>query len=102
MVLSDPFGEYDALRPWFIAAPAARSQPVKPHLKLHTDTPENVPNTLRFSAASDTRSEAQRVEDRREIALSVEHAIEDAQRKLDDLRRLLFPGGDGDGPSRAA
>jgi hypothetical protein len=102
MVLTDSFGEYDAWRPGFIASPALRSPPVKPHLKLHTDTPENIPTTLRFSAASDTRSEAQRAEDRRGIALSVEHAIEDAQRKLDDLRRLLFPGGDGDGPTRAA
>jgi hypothetical protein len=102
MVLTGSFGEYDALWPRFISTPAPRSLPVKPHLKIHSDEPENIPTTLRFSSASDTRSEAQRSEDRRDIALSVEHAIEDAQRKLDDLRRLIFPDDDGTTPPRAA
>ena len=101
MVLSNTLGDSDSTGPWAYVFPSARSPAVKPTLRLHSDEPENIPVTLRFQpSASSVRETGQRSSSN-EMVLGVEHAIEDAQRKLDDLRKLLFPDRDDDGPAAA-
>jgi len=68
---------------------------------LHSDEPENIPATLRFEPIAPSIGDMRQRSCSNETVLGVEHAIEDAQRKLDDLRKLLFPDRKDDGPSAA-
>ena len=101
MVLSNTFGDSDSTGPWAYVFPSARSHAMKPTLRLHSDEPENIPATLRFVPTLPGRAESSQGRSSSEMAMGVEHAIEDAQRKLDDLRKLLFPVRDDEGPSAA-
>lgn len=87
-------------KPWH-SAPAARSSAVKPKLRLHTDN-ESTPPPLKFTAAETaTGRQAAEGPATQPDKLDVEHAIEDAQKRLDDLRKLLFPEDDDRGPFAA-
>lgn len=94
MVVTDQSWDSDARGPW-ACWPAPRSPALKPKLRLNTGEPETVPQPLKFTppAVGDRG--------RDELAAGVERAIEDAQRRLDDLRKLVFPEGDDDGPRAA-
>lgn len=101
MVLSNTFVDSDSTGPWAYVFPSARSPAVKPTLRLHTDEPENIPATLRFEPPASGAGDARDPRSSGDIVAGVENAIEDAQRKLDDLRKLLFPTQDDDGPYAA-
>lgn len=91
MVVTEQQRDSDARGPW---SAAARRPALKPKLRLNTGEPEAVPQPLKFSPPP----EGHRSQD---IVQGVERAIEDAQRRLEDLRKLMFPDGDGDGPRAA-
>lgn len=94
MVVTDQAWDSDARRPW-ACWPATRSAAVKPKLRLNTGEPDAAPQPLKFTPPGK--------QDRgpNDIVQGVERAIEDAQRRLEDLRKLVFPEGDDDGPRAA-
>ncbi len=94
MVVTDQSWDSDARGPW-ACWPATRSPAVKPKLRLNTGEPEAAPQPLKFSP----QAPKERGSD--DLVQGVERAIEDAQRRLDDLRKLVFPEGDDDGPRAA-
>lgn len=104
MLLFDRLTDSDSKEPRAYAFSSARSQPLnhtpKPKLRLSTGEPEEIPATLRFAPTgqADSPHEEQTADD---LSAGVGEAIEHAQRKLDDLRKLLFPDQDDDGPRAA-
>lgn len=104
MVVTDLPWSSETIKPWRVA-PAARSSAVKPKLRLHTDD-DRTPQPLKFKkpenpSAENHADEQPSVPSSAPEKLDVEHAIEDAQRRLDDLRKLLFPDDDDSGPYAA-
>lgn len=104
MLLSDRLTDSDSKGPKVYAFPSARSRPLKhtpkPKLRLTTDEPEDTPAPLRFNPKA-KGDDAQVEHPTDDLSAGVGEAIENAQRKLDDLRKLLFPDQDDDGPRAA-
>lgn len=99
MVVTDMPRSSDAMKPWLHPS-AARSTAVKPKLRLHTDDEDNT-SPLKFTQPVAKDGAANSGPEAQPDTLNVEHAIQDAQRRLDDLRKLLFPDDDDRGPSAA-
>ena len=93
MVVTEQQRDSDARGPWSAWA-AGRRPALKSKLRLNTGEPEAAPQPLKFTPPP----EGGRSQD---IVQGVERAIEDAQRRLDDLRKLMFPEGGDDGPRAA-
>ena len=79
MVVTEQPRDSDARGPWSTLT-AARSPALKPKLRLNTGEPEPAPQPLKFSPLPQDGARSE------EMTQGVERAIEDAQRRLDDLR----------------